>query len=107
MTNEQHAEHTKEGLYAAYLAGQEVSAFRRKLSLAGLHLESLGRALQERPETVTRLPDPHSQYDYSEGIRILRDGEKIIKMCEDLRFAEHKAKARGRLISSVFPDSDV
>jgi hypothetical protein len=92
MTQEQNTQLKKDILFAAQAAAEEVEAYRLKLSLIGQALQDIGRALQEHPEHVTRLPDPNSLYDYTEGIKTLRDGEKVIKMCEDLRFSEQKAK---------------
>jgi hypothetical protein len=93
MTQEQQTQLKKDVLFAAQAAQEEVTGYRLKLSVVGQHLGSLARALQEHPEHVTQLPDPNSLYDYTEGIKILRDGVKVIKMCDDLRFAEEKAKA--------------
>ena len=104
MTGDQREQITRDALYAAYTAEEDVRAYRLKLGLIGQHLASLGRALEEHPEQVTRLPDPHSMYDYAEGIKVLRSGESVIKMCEELRFAMEKAKAAKQ--RTRFPASD-
>lgn len=113
MTAEQQVQLKKDVLYAVQEAEDEVTAYRLRLSVIGQHLGSLSRAFQEHPEHVTRLPDPHSLYDYTEGIRIFRDAEIVLRMCDDLRFAEEKVKAskmRATVFNqkpSAFHDSDV
>jgi hypothetical protein len=93
MTADQQANVKRDVLYAAQEAAEEVTAYRLRLSVMGQHLGNLSRALEEHPENVTRIPDPHSLYDYTEGIKILRNPESVLKMCEDLRYAIDKARA--------------
>ena len=93
MTNENQLQIEKEAIYAAYTTKKEADGIRSKLFLVGQDLAKLARALQEHPEQITRLPDPYSAYDYSEGVRAIREGEKVIKMCEDLRLIDSNAKA--------------
>ena len=111
MTEGQQTNFENEILHAAFTAEKAVGACRLRLSVVGQHLESLGRALQEHPEEVTRLPEPHSIYDYREELGVLTDGEKVNRLCDELRSLMQKAKSaeqrKAMLISGPFfsPDS--
>ena len=77
---------------AAFDAEQSVQASRARLALFGQRLEAIGQALQEHPEEVNPLPEPISPYDYRKEIAVLRDGEKVVKLCAELRLLMERAK---------------
>ena len=112
MTEAQQTHLENEILHAAFAAQKAVTACKLRLSVMGQHLESLGRALQEHPEEVTRLPEPQSIYDYREDLEVLANGDKVAPMCSELRSLLKKAtsaeKRKGMLISGPFfpPDPD-
>ena len=92
MTGEQLANLENEVFQAALSAEKAVAACRLRLSIIGQHLETIGRALQEHPEEVTPLPEPISPHDYRTEINALRDGEKAIQLCNELRVLRERAK---------------
>lgn len=93
MTEGQISHLENEILRNAFDAERAVEISRLRLSLLGQHLESIGRALQEHPEEVTPLPEPTSTYDYRKEITTLRDGEKAVQLCAQLRSLIQQAKA--------------
>jgi hypothetical protein len=106
VTADQKTHFENEILHAALAAEQAVNACRLRISVVADHLDTLARALREHPEEVTRLPEPHSLYDYREQLAVFADGERIVKLCNELRFLIQKTKAaekrRGMLISGPF-----
>ncbi|HUN83606.1 MAG TPA: hypothetical protein VMU48_04470 [Terracidiphilus sp.] len=109
MTEAQQANFENEILRAAFSADRAVSTCRIRLAGIGEHLETLGRALQEHPEEVTRLPESQSIHDYREELNTC-DSEKIINLCKELRFLIDKAKSAEKrkemLISGAFFSRD-
>jgi hypothetical protein len=98
MTREQQTQLEKDGLHAVYTLEQEAEALRLRISLVGQPLERLGRALQQNPEQVSPLPDPHFLYDYTQGLNLLGDRQGVVRMCEELRHIEQEIKiAKGRI----------
>lgn len=93
MTEAQQTNLENEILQAAFSAQKAVIACKLRLSLIGQHFESLGRALQDHPEDVTRLPEPTSIYDYREELKSLANGERVITLCNELRALILKAKS--------------
>jgi hypothetical protein len=93
MTEGQQTTLENEILQAAFSAEKAVTAHRLRLSVIGQYLESLGRALQEHPEDVTRLPEPTSIYDYRKELEALKDGERVIALCNELRALLLRAKS--------------
>jgi len=110
MTEAQQTVFENEIIRAAFAAEKAVSTHRLRLSVVADHLETLARAFREHPEEVTPLPNPHSLYDYRAQVAVLRDGEKALSMCADLRSLIQKAndaeKRKGMLISGPFASSD-
>jgi hypothetical protein len=99
MTEAQQAEQEKDLLYAVHVAERDARAFMNKLSLMGQEIESLGRALQEHPEEVTPLPEPHSMYDYRAGLNLMGDRKNVISLCNEYRSRIQKVKvAKSRII---------
>jgi hypothetical protein len=98
MTNEQQTQLEKDALHAVYALEQEAEALRLRMSLVGQPLEELGRALQQNPEQVTPLPDPHFLYNYTQGLNLLGDRQGVVCMCEELRRVEQHIKvAKSRI----------
>ena len=110
MTEAQQTVFENEILRAAFAAEKAVSIHKLRLSIVADRLETLVRAFREHPEEVTPLPEPHSLYDYRAEIAILRDGEKALRMCADLRSliqnASEAEKRKGMLISGPFASRD-
>jgi hypothetical protein len=106
VTIDQQTHFENEILHAALAAERDVSACRLRISVVADRLETLVHALREHPEEVTRLPEPHSVYDYREELTVFADGEKVVNLCNDLRFLIKKAKGaekrKGMLISGPF-----
>ncbi len=106
MTADQQTHFENEILHAALATEKAVNACRLRISVVADHLETLVRALREHPEEVTRLPEPHSIYDYREELTVFADGEKVVKLCNELRFLMQKVneaeKRRRMLISGPF-----
>lgn len=102
MTKEQQTQLEKDALHAVFTLEQEAQALRLKISLVGQPLEKLGRALQQNPEEVSPLPDPHFLYDYTQGLNLLGDRQGVIRMCEELRRIEQDIKvAKGRIATFI------
>ena len=98
MTETQRTQLEKDALHAVYTLEQEAEALRLRIALVGQPLESLGRALQQNPEQVSPLPDPHFLYDYTPGLNLLGDRKGVVRMCEELRHVEQEIKiAKGRI----------
>lgn len=106
MTGEQLAYAEAEVLRASLEAAKAVRTCRMRLATAGQYLEMLGRAFQEHPEQIRTVPEAFSAFDYREAIKVLRDGEKYLKMCGDLLLLEERAKMaeqrRVMLVSGPF-----
>ena len=92
MTQVERQELEKDVLYTAFVAEREAAAHRVRLGLIGEQLERLGRALQDHPEAVTALPDPHSLYDYSQDLNALNGRQIVIELCKELQILEQKQK---------------
>lgn len=98
MTKEQQTQLEKDALHAIYTLEQEAEALRLRISLIGQPLEKLGRALQQNPEEVSPLPDPHFLYDYTQGLNLLGDRQGVIRMCDELRRVQQDIKvAKSRI----------
>jgi hypothetical protein len=98
MTKEQQTQLEKDALHAVYTLEQEARALKLRISLIGQPLERLGRALQQNPEQVSPLPDPHFLYDYTQGLNLLQNRQEVIQMCEELRHLEQEIKvAKSRI----------
>jgi hypothetical protein len=93
MTEGQLSHLQNEVFRASFDAHQAVETCRARLALIGQNLQTIGFALIEHPEEVTPLPEPISSYDYRKAIEALRDGEKAVKLCADLRNLIQQAKA--------------
>jgi hypothetical protein len=110
MINAQQTVLENEIISAAFAAEKAISTERLSLSVVADRLETLARAFREHPEEVRPLPDPHSLYDYSAEVAVLRDGEKAIRMCADLCILIEKSKQaemrKGMLISEPFASHD-
>jgi hypothetical protein len=111
MTKEQQTQLEKDALHAVYTLEQEADALRLRVSLIGQSIERLGRALQQNPEHVSPLPDPHFLYDYTQGLNLLQDRQEVVRMCDELRNVEQEIKVeKGRISAfnrqtSASPDS--
>src|SRR5258708_1730019 len=75
----------KDVLFASHTARQDVLTQRAKLGIMGERLERLGAALQQHPELITALFDPHSDYNYQEELNALADRQTIVALCLELR----------------------
>jgi len=93
MTEGQLTHVQNEALRASFDAHQAVETCRMRLALIGQNLQTIGFALTEHPEEVNPLPEPISPYDYRKAIETLRDGEKAVKLCAELRNLIQQAKA--------------
>lgn len=93
MTTDQQTHFENEILHAELAAEREIQACRIRISVVADHLETLVHGLREHPEEVTRLPEPQSIYDYREQLAVFADGEKVVKLCNELRFLIQKLKA--------------
>jgi hypothetical protein len=93
MTEGQLSHVQNEALRASFDAHQAVQTCRGRLALIGQKLHTIGFALMEHPEEVNPLPEPISSYDYRKEIEAIRDGEKAVTLCADLRNLIQQAKA--------------
>ena len=100
-TFEQRTELERDILHGAFSARQEADALRLRIAIKGEHLANLANGLQTHPKQVSALPAPHTLVDNSAGIKVLRDGEKILQMCEELRTAERKALEEEKRIQLI------
>jgi hypothetical protein len=100
MTEGQLSHIQNEYLRNALDAQAAVDTCRAHLRLLGLQLLSIGQAAIDHPEEINPLPEPISLYDYRREIAALRDGERIVKMCAELRTLIQKAQAAENMQAS-------
>lgn len=101
MTEGQLSHIQNEYIRNALDAQAAVETCRAHLRLIGLQLLSIGQAVIDHPEEVNQLPEPTSLYDYRKEIAALRDGERAVKMCAELRTLIQKAKAAENLRAAL------